>query len=144
MFFENKTELTLSERRALILHLLYSLEMNNYEKTVYEVLRDYANEYQIYIDFNDSIVNEVEGVVESRDQIDEEIRPYLKKWRIDRISIILKLIIRYAVWEFKNKKSDPALIINEAVELAKGFAEDESYKFVNGVLDIWIKQKIEK
>lgn len=144
MFFENKTELTLSERRALILHLLYSLEMNNYEKTVYEVLRDYANEYQIYIDFNDSLVNEIEGVVENRDQIDEEIRPYLKKWRIDRISIILKLIIRYAVWEFKNKKSDPALIINEAVELAKGFAEDESYKFVNGVLDIWIKQKIEK
>jgi transcription antitermination protein NusB len=41
----------------------------------------------------------------------------------------------FAVWEFKNTETDARIIINEAIELAKCFAEEDAYRFVNGILD---------
>ncbi len=52
-----------------------------------------------------------------------------------------RLILRIGVWEMKYTKTDSTVVINEAVELAKCFAEGEAYKFVNGILDEWSKRR---
>jgi len=53
----------------------------------------------------------------------------LAKVRVDR------LILRMAVWELKQRETPPAVVLNEAIELARTFGTDESVRFVNGVLD---------
>ena len=53
-----KSDLNKSEIRALVLHVLYSLEMISYEKTPYEVLADYNEQYSINIEYNDLLIGE--------------------------------------------------------------------------------------
>jgi N utilization substance protein B len=61
--------------------------------------------------------------------------PYLANWRVDRVSVCTKLILLFGIWELKNTDTDTRIVINEAIELAKCFAEEDSYRFVNGILD---------
>jgi N utilization substance protein B len=51
-----------------------------------------------------------------------------------------RIILRIAMWEFNYSDMPPSIIINEAIELAKCFAEHDAYKFINGVLDEWVKK----
>lgn len=77
------------------------------------------------------------GIIEHLEQIDTQIKPKLKKWSFDRLSKIDRSILRLAVYEllFKESEELPAkIIINEAIELAKTFGNDESPRFINGVL----------
>jgi len=65
-------------------------------------------------------------------------------WRIERMNIIDRLILRLAVFEFLEERDTPAtVIINEAIELARSFSNDESVAFVNGVLDA-IRRRLER
>lgn len=137
--FYNATTLSLSFRRALVLHLLYSLEMQDYDMSIRELIFFYNIDYGVIIDPTDDIIHIIEQVTEQKEILDRELIPYFKNWHFNRISIITKLVLRYAVWELKEKKSDSTLIINEAVELAKGYAEKDSFRFVNAVLDAWSK-----
>jgi len=78
----------------------------------------------------------VEGVFRERDQIDEQIRQHAENWRIDRMSLIDRNIIRLGVYELCHAPEVPArVIINEAIELAKRYGTEESGAFVNGILD---------
>ena len=54
-----------------------------------------------------------------------------------------KLILRLALWELLHTDTDPVVIINEAVELAQCFAEQDAYKFINGVLDSYRKSSLQ-
>lgn len=137
--FYNASSLTRSERRGLILHLLYTLEMQEYELSMRELIFYYNVDYGILIDSDDAIVEIVEEITAEREILDRELLPYFKNWHFNRLSILTKLILRYAVWELKKKKNDSTLVINEAVELAKGYAEKDSFRFINAVLDAWSK-----
>ena len=67
--------------------------------------------------------------------IDEEISKYLKDdWTIRRISKMDLAILRIAIYELKETSIPFKVIINEAVELSKKYAEEKSRKFVNGIL----------
>lgn len=73
------------------------------------------------------------GVISNKDDIDDAYRPYLNREDIDQID---RAVIRLATYELKYESDTPyKVIMNEAIELAKAFAADESHKFVNGVLD---------
>ncbi len=137
--FYNAATLSLSFRRALVLHLLYSLEMQEYDISFRELIFFYNVDYGVIIDQTDDIVSIIEQVTINKEILDTEIIPYFKNWHFNRISVITKLILRYAIWELKEKKSDSTLVINEAVELAKGYAEKDSFRFINAVLDAWSK-----
>jgi len=67
--------------------------------------------------------------------IDEEIEKHLTDWDYDSIGKVEKAILRLGAYEILVAKTDRAIIINEAVELAKELADDKSPKFINGVLD---------
>ena len=68
--------------------------------------------------------------------IDKLISKYADNWRIERMAVIDRNIIRMATFELLyGSDIPPKVAINEAVELAKKFGDDESGRFVNGVLD---------
>lgn len=76
------------------------------------------------------------GVIENIQLLDQEISPLLNNWTIDRIDKVDLCILRIAAYELLFQKDTPsAVVINEAVLLAKSFSQDQSYKFINGVLE---------
>lgn len=79
------------------------------------------------------------GVTANIEEIDTTISPYVDR-PLDDIDQVEKSILRVAVFELKNCTEVPyKVVINEAIELAKSFAADDSHKFVNGVLDKVVK-----
>jgi len=77
-------------------------------------------------------------------KIDEIIRQSLDNWRLSRIAVVDRNILRIAVYEFLFEPETPKkVIINEAIEIAKKYGSAESSQFINGVLDA-IKEKIMK
>lgn len=79
------------------------------------------------------------GVTSSVGTIDEAISPHVDRPLKD-IDHVEKAILRVAIYELKDCQDVPyKVVINEAIELAKSFAADDSHKFVNGVLDKAVK-----
>lgn len=76
------------------------------------------------------------AVVELRDELDEEIRESLSNWDFERVSLIDKNILRFALAELRGFPEVPAkVVINEAIEIAHKYSSSEAGKFVNGILD---------
>lgn len=80
--------------------------------------------------------NLVEGTIAGLAEIDRLIGQHSANWRFERLAAIDRLILRLAVWELQHQPDVPAaVVIDEALELARTFSSDDSVKFVNGVLD---------
>jgi N utilization substance protein B len=77
----------------------------------------------------------VEGVRRSRAAIDREISKVAENWTLDRMATIDRNVLRLAAWELACTDTPPAVVLNEAVELAKTFSTEHSGGFVNGILD---------
>jgi N utilization substance protein B len=76
------------------------------------------------------------GVAAGVADIDPMIAEAAQNWRLERMNVLDRLILRLAVWEFLHETDTPAkVIINEALELARTFSTDDSVRFINGVLD---------
>lgn len=68
--------------------------------------------------------------------LDAIIQQHSQHWRIERLAIIDRLILRMAIWELEHEPDmPPPVVINEALELARTFSTDDAVRFVNGVLD---------
>ena len=77
----------------------------------------------------------LEGVEASREHIDAQIVTHARGWAIDRMPALDRAILRLAIHELLDRPDVPvAVVIDEAVELAKRFSTDDSGRFVNGVL----------
>jgi len=77
----------------------------------------------------------VDGVIDNRDEIDEQITTFAKDWSLARMPAVDRAILRMGVWEILYNDEVPAAVaIDEAVELAKEFSTDDSGAFVHGVL----------
>lgn len=77
----------------------------------------------------------VRGVAEHREAIDTFIARYAPEWPLDQMAVIDRNILRIAIFEFVIDGGTPVKVaINEAVELAKGYASDSAPRFINGVL----------
>jgi N utilization substance protein B len=78
----------------------------------------------------------VRGVRADAEKLDERIRAASQNWRIERMARIDRNALRLGAYELLTRSDVPrAVILDEAVELAKRFGSEESSKFVNGVLD---------
>lgn len=77
----------------------------------------------------------VQGTVKNREQIDEILTRFTTGWDLTRMANVDRNVLRMAVYELLFVLETPAsVVVNEAVDLAKGFSTPESGKFVNGVL----------
>ncbi|AQX53795.1 transcription antitermination factor NusB [Priestia flexa] len=75
------------------------------------------------------------GVANNQKEIDGILRDHLEKWTLDRVATVDRTILRMAVYEMKYEEEIPGNVtINEAIELAKVFGDDQSGRFINGVL----------
>jgi transcription antitermination protein NusB len=78
----------------------------------------------------------VRGVATTREELDRYITAASTHWRIERMSRVDRNVLRLGTWELSRRTDVPrAVILDEAVELAKAFGTDESSAFVNGVLN---------
>jgi len=81
----------------------------------------------------------IRGVTQNISEIDAAISPHVDR-PLDDVDHVEKAILRVAVYELKECTDVPyRVVINEAIELAKAFAADDSHKFINGVLDKAVK-----
>ncbi len=76
----------------------------------------------------------VEGVVRDRTAIDAAVDAAAAGWTADRLGAVERSILRLATWELRGGELPAAVVIDEAVELAKRYAGSEAAPFVNGVL----------
>jgi N utilization substance protein B len=78
----------------------------------------------------------VAGVLKKKNELDALIGKYATNWKISRMPIVDRNILRAGVYELLWMDDVPAKVtVNEAIELAKSFGDDEASKFVNGILD---------
>ncbi|WP_309129265.1 transcription antitermination factor NusB [Microbacterium sp.] len=77
----------------------------------------------------------VDGVIDHRDEIDEQITTHSRDWKIERMPAVDRALLRIGVWEILfNEEVPTAVAIDEAVELAKELSTEDSGAFVHGVL----------
>ena len=87
-------------------------------------------------DLRDFAMRLAEGVASTVGVLDPLIAKAAEHWRIERMNVLDRLILRLAVYEFLNESDTHAkVIINEALELARSFSGDEAVRFINGILD---------
>lgn len=95
-----------------------------------ETLRDFSNRLAI-------------GTLENLGTVDDRIRTRAEHWRIERMAIVDRNVLRLAVYEFLFEDTPHTVVINEALEIARRFSTFEATQFINGILDA-IKQDLEK
>lgn len=77
----------------------------------------------------------VEGVEDHRSDLDHSIEKFTTGWSLERMPVLDLLVLRLATYELMHRPDVPtAVVIDEAVEMAKRFSTDDSGRFVNGVL----------
>ena len=84
---------------------------------------------------NEFVKELVNGVLTNQENISELANKYLIDWTIDRLNIVEKAILSVGIYELIYTKTPSIVCINEAVELAKKFGEDNSPKMINACLD---------
>jgi transcription antitermination protein NusB len=120
--------------REIALQLLYQMEMTESAPRV--ALDLYYANFEASPDARPFAERLVEGVVLHREEIDQLIASASEHWRLERMSIIDRNILRLALFEMLHCSDIPLKVsINEAVELGKSFGSPESGAFVNGILD---------
>jgi N utilization substance protein B len=78
----------------------------------------------------------VDGVLEHKKDLDALIGKYATNWKVSRMQVVDRNILRLGTYELLYLDEVPAKVtVNEAIELAKDFGDDEAAKFVNGILD---------
>ncbi|WP_066047170.1 transcription antitermination factor NusB [Robertmurraya korlensis] len=125
--------------REKALQALFQIDMSeaNPREAILHVLEEeLGDEY---------LTNLVGGVVEHKETIDGMIKEHLEKWTIDRIAPVDRNLLRMAVYELVYLKEEvPAnVVIDEAIEIAKIFGDENASRFINGVLSK-IKKQTEK
>jgi N utilization substance protein B len=128
--------------REIALISLYQYEVGLYKeplKCLEEHLKNYPVKENI-IDFAKSLLK---GIWEELDYLNEVIQKYSKSWKLERILILDRNILRIAIYEMIFIEDIPYKVsINEAVEIAKMYSGEDSRIFINGILDKVFKKEL--
>jgi N utilization substance protein B len=113
--------------------MLFALEAT--ASSARQVIRDFWREFPGDPEgraYSEQVVN---GVIAERDSLDDHIVRASQNWRIARMTRVDRNVLRVGTWELLHEPETPrAVILDEAIELAKRFGTEESGAFVNGVL----------
>jgi len=125
--------MTRQKQRRVVFQLVYSLGFQGIEQKETALHEFYQqNNIDESIPYIDSTL---QGICEHWDEIFAIIEPAISNWKMNRVSAVCLAILRVAVYELKfNPEIPDRVAVNEAIELAKEFGEEESGKFVHGVL----------
>ncbi len=120
--------------REETLRILFRLEFEN--KQIERTLNQYWKSKKASKEIKEYSTWLVKGIISDQAKIDNIIQKVSEHWRISRMALVDRNILRMAVFELVHEKNiAPAIIINEAIEIAKKYSGDEAATFVNGILD---------
>ena len=123
-----------TQAREIALQILYQIDVtkNSMEEVMADFWKDHLTEEEVK-SFAERLVKET---IDHMNSIDECIKKYAENWQIDRMAVVDRNILRFATCELLYMSDIPPKVsINEAVNLAKLYSQEDSGKFVNGVLD---------
>ena len=122
---------------------LMSLEYDGdiVEACRFAYLHDKEEEEQVELPI--FLLNLVNGVLQSKSELDDKFTQYLKAgWILDRLTLVEKNILRLGLYELLEYDETPQLVaVNEAIELAKKFSDEKSSKFINGILSQFVTEE---
>lgn len=121
-----------SELRKIIMTILYQVNVYNKNTINYDI-NDVISE-SLAIE-NEFVKDTVYGVITHQEELDKIANNALKKWTIDRLGMTDQAILRMGIYELLYTETPDIVAINEAVELAKVFSDDEVRKMINATLD---------
>lgn len=124
--------LSRSELREKAMTIIYQISLYKKNKMEFDV--DSVIKENLEVD-NEFVKDLVYGVVTSYDELGELANKYLKNWTIDRLDVTGASILRIALYEIKYMDTPDVVVINEAVELAKKYSDDDVKNMINAVLD---------
>lgn len=120
--------------REAALQILYQRDMTG--EDLHDVLSLYWEKYPATPEVQGFAEHLVAGIWRNRDEIDDMIRKHSTHWRLERMSIVDRNILRMGTYELLFEHDiAPSVSLNEAIEIAKRFGTEESGAFVNGILD---------
>ena len=129
-----------SAAREEAFKLLYSLEIQK-ENLVEQLQMYFENEEITERETIDYISSVVKGIENNLSNIENKISDNLKKdWKIERISKINLVLLKLAIYEILYTEVPYKVAINEAIEIAKKYGDDNSPNFVNGILASVVKE----
>ncbi len=124
---------TRHQARMAVVSLLYAYDLGNGK--IADVAVDILEEKKIRNKQREFALGLFEGVIKNLEDIDKAIIAHLKDWDFERLGSIERATLRLGAYEIMFGELDPAVVINEAVEITKSFGAEQSPKFINGVLD---------
>ena len=131
------------EARMLVLQSLCEADIAAHE--VEDVLARLVEENQILEDVEQFSSDLVSNVLVNRVELDNIITSYASDWPLEQMALVDRNLLRMSLAEILWGSDSPqAVVINEAIELAKGFGADGSSGFVNGVLGAFLESRTEK
>lgn len=131
-----------SETRKVAFELIYSIEIQKIDRSEYEE--------QIHLFMENNNIHEkkvqeyiqdvIYGIEDNKEAIIEQINKELsEKWELNRLSKINIAILKLTIYEILYKKLPYKVVINEAVELAKSYGDENAPSFINGILASIVK-----
>lgn len=124
--------------RELVLKILFQIDLCKVDTALAleTVLEEEDNTW-----IKEFVRSLVKGTEEHQERIDQLLEEYSTDWKLDRMAVVDRNLLRLAVYEILYMPDIPSAVsINEAVELAKIYGSDESAKFVNGILGNLVRQ----
>ena len=125
--------------RELALQMLFQFDMSgNVPDMIIDTFEDLQKSKPNTREFATKIFK---GTVDHIEKIDEMIQAQADNWRLSRMAVVDRNIIRMSIYEFLHEDDTPKLvIIDEAIEIAKKFGTQKSSQFINGILDGILKR----
>ena len=125
--------------RELALQMLFQHDMAGNETAA--IILTFEDLQKAKAPVRDFAVRIFEGTVAHLEEIDDMIQAQADNWRLSRMAVVDRNIIRASVYEFLHETDTPKLvIIDEAIEIAKKFGTQKSSQFINGILDGILKR----
>ena len=124
---------TRTQARESVIGLLYAYDLGNVE--IVKFIDDLLEEKKIRNKQKEFALNLFHGAIQNLEAIDEQIVAFITQGTIEDVGSVEKSILRLAIYEIEFEKLSKAIVINEAIELAKKLASDGAPKFINAILD---------
>lgn len=133
--------------REVALQMLYQWEVGR--MSMHDVGQTFLNHEaeggeRMSEDLRAFAISLADGVAARVGELDPLIAESAENWRVERMNVMDRLVLRLAVYEFLHERDTPAkVVINEALELARTFSGDEAVRFTNGILDA-VRRRLER
>ena len=128
--------------RECALQMLFQIDMAGGVPA--EVYPHFWKEHEAEIEVKEFAQGLVEGVMREREALDRVIAGSVDNWRIERMAVVDRNILRVAVYELAwLKDTPPVVVLDEAIEVGKKYGSEQSGSFINGILDA-VRKRIER